>query len=258
MSIVSGTVAAFKGSDAIKDAAKTSADAQTYIYNDTKKRFEPYEEVGKNALPGLKGFDAAHPTPSFEETVSKPMEGWNYEQSPAYKAKYTIGMEELNKQLQARGLAPSGVGATRAADLNRRLTSEDYNAERSYRTGQLTDLYKGRLSENTDRYNKILDQIKVGTGASASLGQAGNQYADSVGKNAMAVGEAQANLYSGLGGLSGKASSTGLKAYDTWQKAGWWGGSGAETTGSAVGAGYATTTGEQTALADYYGYAEAL
>ena len=255
MSLVSGTVAAFKGSKAVTQAAQTSADAQERIYQDTTRRFAPYEEAGKAAIPGLVGWDAANPLPDYKSTVTDPMESWEYEQSPAYKAKYTLGMEELNKQLQARGLAPSGVGATRAADLARRLTSEDYTGERSYELGQKTDLYRSRYSENTDRYNRLLDQVKMGQGAAGSMGSAGNVYAAGVGDAAMKAGEAKASFYSGLGGLTAKTASTGLSAYDFGKKAGWWGGgAGATNTGSVVGAGYATTGAEQAALADYYGY----
>jgi hypothetical protein len=214
--------AAGKSADAVGDAAAKSSDTQLMIYNDQKRRWEPYETVGKEALPGLKGFDAAHPYPSFEETVSQPMEGWDYTQSPAYKAKYTLGMEELNKQLQARGLAPSGVGATRAADLSRRLTAEDYAKERDYRRGNLTDIYNSRLAANQDKYSKILDMIKIGTGASSSAGAAGNQYATAVGKNTMAAGEADADYYSGLAGMPLQIANTGLKAYDAGKKGGWW------------------------------------
>jgi hypothetical protein len=251
MSIVSGTIAAFKGADAIQGAADTNAGAQTAIYNDTKERFAPYEAAGKAALPGLTGWDAANPLPSFEDTVNKPMEGWDYKQSPAYEAKYTLGMEELNKQLQARGLAPSGVGATRAADLSRRLTSEDYAGERTYKRGTLTDLYKSRYSENTDRYNRLLDQVKMGQGAAGSMGQAGNQYAQGVGQAAMQAGEAKAGFYSGLGGLTGNAASTGLKAYDYGNKQGWWG-QGANSAGvTAAGADAAATAYAPGMAADY-------
>jgi hypothetical protein len=46
--------------------------------------------------------------------------------------------------------------------------------------------------------------------------------------------DAQASFYSGLGGLTGKAASTGLKAYDTGQKAGWWGGASAVSDPAAM------------------------
>jgi len=126
--------------------------------------------------------------PSYQNEVMNPMDAWRYEQSPAYQAKYTLGQEELNKQLQARGLGASGVGASRAADLSRKLTADDYTSERNYRLGQYTDKYKSLLNDNTTRYNQLLDQVKIGQGAAGSLGQAGNQYAQSIGQNTMASG----------------------------------------------------------------------
>lgn len=252
MSIVSGTIAAFKGSAAVEDAAQTSADASKYVYNDTKERFAPYEAAGKGALPALTGWDANNPLPSFEDTVNKPMEGWNYESSPAYKAKYSLGMEDLNKQLQARGLSSGGLGATKAADLSRNLISSDYNSERAYRRGELTDLYKSKYSENSDRYNRLLDLVKGGQGAASSMGTAGNQYASGVGESARLAGEGEASFYSGLGGLSGKAASTGLRAYDYGSKNGWWnsGASDAAVTQAGTDAAATAYTAENVADAE--------
>jgi hypothetical protein len=219
----------------------------------------PYIPLGEEGARGLSGYDAANPLPDYKSTVTDPMASWDYKRSPAYDAKYTLGMEELNKQLQARGLAPSGVGATRAADLSRKLTAEDYAGERAYAQGNLTDIYKSRYAQNADRYNRILDQVKIGQGAAGSAGAAGNVWANQVGDAQKQAGENKASFYSGLGGLSGQSVNTGLKAYDYGKNAGWWGGGAGATEGAgAVGAGYATTAAEQGALADYYGYAEAL
>jgi hypothetical protein len=223
--------AAGKSSDAISGAAQTSSDTQRYIFDRNTQLNDPFYQVGKAAVPGLAGWDAANPLPDYKSTVTDPMAAWDYKRSPAYDAKYTLGMEELNKQLQARGLAPSGVGATRAADLARKLTSEDYAGERAYAQGNLTDIYKSRYSQNADRYNRILDQIKLGTGASAQMGAAGNQYADAVGRNAMAAGEAQAGFYAGIPGAILNTVNTGLKAYDYGNKAGWWGDSAVNKAG---------------------------
>jgi hypothetical protein len=220
-----------KSSGAVEDAANANKDTQTYIYNENKKLFEPYYNVGVAALPGLTSYDATHPYPSYEDMVSKPMESWDYTQSPAYKAKYTLGSEALNNQLQARGLNASGIGANRAADLSRRLTAEDYNSERAYRTGQLTDKYRADLASNTDQYNRILDQIRVGQGAASSLGTAGNQYATGVGQATMDAGKAEGAFYAGLPGATLNVASTALKAYDTGQRAGWWGNSGVDAAG---------------------------
>jgi len=223
--------AAGESSDAVEGAAQTSSDTQRYIFDRNTQLNDPFYQAGKAALPGLTGWDAANPLPDYKSTVTDPMASWNYEQSPSYKAKYTLGMEELNKQLQARGLAPSGVGATRAADLARRLTAEDYTGERAYAQGNLTNIYKSRYAENTDRYNRLLDQVKVGTGASAQMGAAGDQYANAVGENAMAAGNARAGFYAGIPGAVMNTANTGLKAYDYGNKAGWWGSGGVDQAG---------------------------
>jgi hypothetical protein len=215
-------VASDKSAGAIEDAANTNNDTQRMIYNEERKRWEPYEAVGKAALPVMAGWDAAHPLPSFEDTVNAPMETWNYTQSPAYLAKNTLAQRDLNNQLQARGLSSGGLGAVKATDLSRRLTADDYTKEREYKRGSLVDAYKSRYSENSDMYNRILDQVKVGTGASAQMGNAGNQYASSVGKNTMAAGAAEADFYSGLAGMPVQAANLGLKVYDVGNRGGWW------------------------------------
>lgn len=210
-----------KSSDSMSNAAKQSTDVQQYIYDKNQELFDPYYKVGLSALEPLTNFGNVV-APSYDKIVYDPMQSWNYQQSPSYQAKYTLGMEELNKQLQARGLASSGVGANRAADLSRRITSEDYGNERAYRLAELQKRYTGRYSEYTDRYNKLLDMVKIGQGAAGSLGQAGNQYASGVSNSALTSGANQASYYSGLPGAVMGGVSTGLRAYDYGKNAGWW------------------------------------
>lgn len=232
MSVISGIYGAEAGKDATEDAAAQSAGTQWMMYSDLAKRQKPYEELGYEGVSGLREFDSKYKYPSYEELVYGPMESWKYEESPAFKAKYTLGMEELNKQLQARGLAPSGVGANRAADLSRRLTAEDYGTEREYRRAGLRDRYSALFDENRNRYDRLLDMVKIGQGSAAATGQAGQRFADRASESAMAAGNARAGFYQGLGGMSGNTAATGLKMYDFGKDQGWWGGGGG-------GAGYA-------------------
>ncbi len=250
MSIVSGTIGAIKGSKATEQAAQTAADASRYIFDEIKRLNEPFYNQGLASLPSIRSYTEAN-LPSFEDIVYKPMSDWKYQQSPAYQAKYTLASEELNNQLQARGLTPSAIGANRATDLSRRLTADDYATERGYEYGRRTDLYKGKLSENTDRYNRLLDQVKMAQGAAGTMGQAGNQYAQGVGQAAMEAGQAKAGFWSGLGGASAQTAATGLRAYDYGNKAGWWG-QGANSAGvTAAGAGAAATAYAPEMAADY-------
>jgi len=220
-----------KSSDAVSNAAKSASDTDRYIYDQNRDLFKPFYDVGTAALPGLSAWDAANPLPSYQKEVIDPMNSWRYEQSPAYQAQNTLAQQGLNSQLQARGLTSSGLGAVKSADLSRKLTADDYNTERNYRLGQYTDKYKSLLNDNTTRYQQLLDQVKVGQGAAGSLGQANNQYAQSVGQNTMAAGQAEASFYSGLGGLPFQAASTGLRTADYGNRAGWWGGNGVNQAG---------------------------
>jgi hypothetical protein len=192
-------------------AAENATALQEKMYNQQREDFQPYAEFGKTGLLPLTGFDA-----------EREMAGWNYEESPAYQAKLAAGQEGLANQLGARGLLRGAVGANRQAGLQRDLYSQDYDKERQFRLGQIKD-----------RYNTLLDRIKVGQGAASSLGQAANQYATGAGNTMMQAGNAQAagqmanaNFWSGLPGAVGQGVSTGLKGYDYGQKAGWWGGGG--------------------------------
>ena len=133
-------------------------------------------------------------------------------------------------------MGSSSIGANRAADLSRRLTAEDYASERNYRTSQLTDLYKSKYSENTDRYNRLLDQVKIGQGAAGTLGQTGNVYASEVGKATTQAGQAEAGFYAGIPGTMLNTVSTGLKAYDTGKRAGWWDNNNAAVTNAGSNA----------------------
>jgi hypothetical protein len=202
--------------------------------NQYNQDMEAYNASTSSAQTSTDSVVPAVPLPSYDELVYNPMENWNYEQSPAYKAKYSLGMEELNKQMQARGLASSAVGGNRALDFARRLTADDYTTERGYETGRRTDRYKGLMSENTDAYNRLLDQVRIGQGAAGSLGSAGNQYAQGVGQATMAAGQAQAGFYAGLPGMAYNTAAAGLKAYDTGQRAGWWGSGNNNTNDSTV------------------------
>lgn len=215
MSIVSGTIAAFKGADAAEDAANTQAAAadrstalQEKMYSQNREDFRPYAEFGKTALDPLTSFN-----PEQE------MAGWNYEASPAYQAKLAAGQEGLSNQLAARGLLRGSIGANRQAGLQRELYSQDYDNERQF-----------RLSQIKDRYNQLLDRVKVGQGAAGSLGAAANQYATGAGNTMMQAGNAQAagqmagaNFWQGLPNASASAANVGLRAYDYGQKSGWWG-----------------------------------
>ena len=221
----------------------------------------------------------------YNRDVQDAIDNWNYEESPAFKAKNTLTQEALMNSLSKRGIR-GATTAGAAADQTRKLISEDYNNEREvafqrllqkyqangleynqayqmatqeynsmygaangeYTTalgsfnnnrtaenasawqgynsdvnnaltqyqldiGAYTDMYKNRTNEANSSYDKIINDIKIGQGAAGAVGTAGTNAANNISSSlnaagaaasnaAMASGQAQAGLYSGMGNAS--------------------------------------------------------
>lgn len=228
MSFISGPMVAIMGSNATEKAAETSANATTAaagksydaqmaalsaqkdIYNQTSADFQPYADVGKRAIP------------AYEKMLNG---GYDMKESPAAKYQLTQGTKALNRAMASRGLSGSGNAVNRLTDLNSSIATSDWS----------------------NQYSRILDALKLGTGASSSMGSAGNVLSGATGQNAgqtsataMSAGNTlagiygnlgtnQASLYSGLGGQTSNAAALGLKAYSAYSALG----SAASTAGAA-------------------------
>jgi hypothetical protein len=199
-----GYLAASKGASAAKDAANTAAGAQNnaaQVANDQfNKQIElqqPFYDVGKEAIPKLNAFNAAGYSPQGLD-------------SPTAKYELQTGTKALNRALASRGLSGSGNAANRIAELGMGVAARD--EQRSY----------GRWQ---DQYQKILDSLKLGTGASASMGNASatltnaaQSGANSLGNIAMQNGNTQASLYAGIPGATANMAATGLNAYNAYNR----------------------------------------
>jgi len=269
MSLVSGTVGAVMGSEAQTDAANTQAAATRYatdanlklqkeMYDQQRADFEPFLGLGTAAVKDMDSFDlmaGLGSAPNYDELVTDQLS--NYEEDPATAAMKSLGADRLARERAARvGYSSPGADANAQSELGMKYDITGYDKYKQ----ELSDRYKAKQGEfsqrrdiNQNKYNQILDKIKVGQGAASSTGQASNTYAGNAGNAfnqlgaglstaAGNAGAAQAGLWSGLGAQSASAASTGLKAWDTGQRAGLWGNAaGAATTwgasGGAVGAG---------------------
>jgi hypothetical protein len=157
---------------------------QERLYNEQLAREKPFYDLGVESIPQMKSMVTGN---------------YNMQESPAARYELQKGSTTLNRQLAARGLLGSGNAAQRLAELSSGVAAKDYN----------------------DQYNRILDQIKVGTGAAAAAGNASNTYNSAIGNAAQSIGNAQnqagqarAALYSGQGGLANNMLNTGINAYN--------------------------------------------
>lgn len=190
---VAGTMGASSAADAQTQAASQQAATasetlalQKQMYDADVARNKPFYDIGVEALPTMKNMV----TGKYDMTAS-----------PAAQYELTQGTKTLNRQLAARGLLGSGNAAQRLGELSSGVAAKDYN----------------------DQYNRLLDQIKIGTGASAQTGQSSNTYNSAIGAAGSATEAAQANagqaraaLYSGMGGLAQSSIGTGINAFNAY------------------------------------------
>lgn len=250
MSILSGTLGAVKGSaaqekaaDLAKVAQDTATQAQLDMYAQARADQGPYRGLGQAVLPiyqsALTGQPVSYKDPSYGEPMDitqvraqnldpnkmwykdpatgKPIDAsqvpsmttsYNPEASPSYKYLAQESDKTLGRALAARGLSGSGQAATAVSDARSKLLSEDY----------------------WKRLSLLGGAIDVGRGAQSATAAAGGQYAagqqagaQNLGNVFQQSGQAQAGLYSGLGGAGAQTASAGLKLYDYGKTAGWWG-----------------------------------
>ena len=199
MSLISGITGAIMGSnsqDSATQANTNTADAslaqQKELYDEDVARNQPFYNTGVAANANL------------NKMVNG---GYNMQESPAAQYELTQGTQSLNRNLAARGLLGSGNASQRLAELSSGVAANDYNQQ----------------------YGRLLDQVKIGTGASASAGAASQTLGNQIGQNSQQVQQnnslgalGRASLYSGMGGASGGAANVGINAY----RSGLFGGSG--------------------------------
>jgi hypothetical protein len=187
---------ALLGANATDKAADTAANAQNNAtavadknYEQTRADFKPFYDVGVNAIP------------DFEAMLNGT---YDMKQSPAAQYQLEMATKAMNRNLSARGLSGSGNAVQRLTELNRSVASNDWN----------------------NQYSRILDALKLGTGASSSMGNAAQSNtnanvstASNLSNIATNQGNNQASLYSGITGGLANAAATGLNAYKTFNPA---------------------------------------
>jgi hypothetical protein len=250
MSLVSGTVGAVLGADATESAGNAAANATTSaaqtgadaareataaqiasnekMYNQGREDFAPFRNLAPESLATLQSAIYSKEVDGRNAQVFD-LKNFQPEGTPAYEWQKKRGLEDLRTQLMMQG-RPSG---TVAANANARFLG-DLNA-REYESG-----YNRLFTQKQDYINNLLNLGKMAQGAAGSTGTLGQSAAGNMSSaynqqgqtlanlagnqgNALASinmnqGQTLGNLYSGLGSQSANAVSTGLKAYDLYNK----------------------------------------
>jgi hypothetical protein len=225
MSVVSGIM----GANAQEHAAEKNSNTadrglalQEKLYNSEIDRNRPFYDAG------VKG---------VIELDKMANGGYDIKESPSAKYQLAQGTKSLNRQLSARGLLGSGNASQRLAELETGVAANDFK----------------------DQWGRLLDQVKIGTGASAAAGASSQAFGQQVGQNSAAVqqnntqaGAARASLYSGIGGAGVSAVNTGINAYRSGlfnnNSGGSYDAGGADFSGNTAGSGAVDNYGDPVGL----------
>ena len=162
-----GASSAKKAAKAQSRAADAQAQVQKDIYEDTKKRFEPYEQAGGQGL-------AAY---MHEMGLGEAPEGYGgFTATPGYDFRVQQGQDSVNALAGARGGLMSGRTMQDLTRFGQGIAADEYGS------------YMGRLAGLTD----------MGQASAGNQAAAGNAYANGMSNALSNKGNAQAAGYAGM------------------------------------------------------------
>ena len=166
-SSVVGAYGANKAAQAQKDAANSANDTQRYIFDKNTQLTAPARKIGNNALAGLGStFGIANAPKGFT----------GFTADPGYQFRLDQGQQSIDRMASARGLRLGGATLQAGAAYNQGMASQEYG----------------------NWYNRLAGLAGVGQQANAQQVNAGQNYANAYGQNALAAGQAKASGYSGM------------------------------------------------------------
>lgn len=201
-----GALGSMYGADKAAEGSEKAAQAQMFaammqkkMFDEAMARQQPFYEQGISSL---------------EDYAKMLKGGYDMKQSPAAQYELEQGTKALNRQLAARGMSGGGIAARRLAELSGGVAARDWQ----------------------NQYSRLVDSLKLGTGASASMGQSGQYYGNQIGHGASSLSDiylqnarnqiGSAGLYSTAAqNLANQMANSGATAASIGMRMGW-GGSG--------------------------------
>jgi hypothetical protein len=157
------TATAFAGMSSASDtadkqlqAAMYAANIQKQMHDEDVSRYQPFYQQGVNSL---------------EDYAKMLKGGYNMKESPAAQYELQQGTKAMNRQLAGRGMLGGGTAANRLTELSSGVAARDWQ----------------------NSYSRLLDSLKLGTGAASSMGQSGANYGNQAGNTANSLGQIYGN-----------------------------------------------------------------
>jgi hypothetical protein len=216
---------ASKQAGAVKDAAKTGAEASRYAADIQRQMFErqvelqaPFREAGlsgQNRLLELLGIGGTKGAQGYGKYASAEFTPANFlaNQDPGYAFRMAEGMKALERSAAARGGLLSGATLKGTQRYGQDLASQEYqNAFNRYQT------------QRTNTLNPYASLAGVAQSSANTLGQQAGAYGANAGNIVMAGGANAANAQLALGNIRGQQFSNAANAlgqgYDFYKRGG--------------------------------------
>jgi hypothetical protein len=193
------SVSAFMGASSSRKAAQQSAGAIMYAARLQKEMYDA---------------DVARQEPFYQQGITSLADyakmlkgGYDMKQSPAAQYELTQGTKTMNRQMAARGMLGGGTAATRLGELSGGVAARDWQ----------------------NQYSRLLDSLKLGTGAAGQMGQSGQVFGGQAGQNAGMLANVYTNQGNNMAGIyqnwSNSMANAGATAAGIGVRRGWGGGS---------------------------------
>lgn len=166
-SSVIGAVSSNAAAKAQESAANKANDTQKYIFDRTVKLTQPQRKIGNNALAGMA---------SLYGLGDAPQGFTGFQADPGYQFRLDQGQTALERMAAARGLRMGSATLKAANDYGQGMASQEYG----------------------NWYNRLAGLAGVGQQATGQQIAAGQNYANQVGQNYLAAGDAKASGYTGF------------------------------------------------------------
>jgi hypothetical protein len=186
---------ASSAANAQKKAAQTAANTQLMMFNAMSKDLAPYRAIGGQASDYI-----GNNLQSLIAPIN--MDQASLEKTPGYQFTLKQGLKAVQNSAAARGLGVSGAAMKGASDYATGLANKTY-----------LDQFNVANTNATNTWNRLFGTAGLGANAAAMTGQAGLTTGQGIGNNLMSAGNAQAganmamgnagaNLFNGLGGYA--------------------------------------------------------
>lgn len=191
------TRAAGSAADAQRDAANQADQTQLYMYDQTRDDQAPWRQTGVDALGQIKDQSA-----DFNKDFSMA----DFQADPGYQFRMDQGQQAIERSAAAKGGLNSGATLKSLDRYSQGLASDEYQ-----------NAYNRYNNNITNRFNRLSSLAGLGQTANGQVGAAGQNYANQVGSNDMASGNASAAASMASANAINSGMGTGMNTWMQYQ-----------------------------------------